>query len=362
MSNHTKIEWTDATWNPLRGCSRVSEGCRNCYAERVAARFSGPDQAYEGLAEMTPHGPRWTGKVRLIEDALYQPLRWKRPRKVFVNSMSDLFHPRSFEHWIDRIFAVMYECQWHTFQVLTKRPERMKKYLNDPLVRERIARAALKRWRSAHVAKADYLCLPDVVADVNALWPLKNVWLGVSVEDHQSADARIPELLATPAAVRFLSCEPLLGPLNVRPYLMAGHDPAKCRTCGGRHGFMRCPNYGGISRTGEHQGAICTDFARENFAIHWVIAGGESGPKARPMRSAWVESLRDQCVATAVPFFFKQWGEFLPLDECGNAGVKLPVIDAMNHAASGAPVRCGKKRAGRLLAGRTWDEFPQGEL
>lgn len=256
MGDATGIEWTDATWNPIRGCSRVSEGCRHCYAERVAWRFGGPGQPYEGL---TRNG-RWTGEVRVVESAMDQPLRWQRPRRIFVNSMSDLFHPALGLDVIDRVFAVMRAAPRHTFQVLTKRPAVMAMYTTSM-----------------------GLALP-------------NVWLGTSVEDQRAADDRVPWLMRTQAAVRFLSIEPLLGPVDLS-------------------GWERSP------------GAV--------RGIDWVIVGGESGPGSRPMDPAWARGVRDWCVAHGVPFLFKQWGE------TGETGRRV-----------------GKLAAGRVLDGRTWDQYP----
>ncbi len=262
----SKIEWTDATWNPVRGCSRVSEGCRNCYAERVAARFSGPGEPYHGLAVMKPDGPHWTGKVKLPADHLTDPLRWRTPRRIFVNSMSDLFHEAVPQEWIARIFQVMAQANQHTYQILTKRPQRMLEIMRD-----------LTDHSTMFMGK-----------------PLPNVLLGVSVEDQANADARIPLLLQTPAAVRFVSYEPALGPVDFSEFLE--------RTKIG-----------------------------PNHILDWIIAGGESGPQARPAHPDWFRAVRDQCkaanartnmraadgvrIAAApppvenVPFFFKQWGE-----------------------------------------------------
>ena len=186
MSATSKIEWTDATWNPVRGCTRVSPGCGGpgdqggCYAERMAARFSKPGQWGHGYAEMVGGKPRWTGKVGLAPiDTIEAPLHWMTPRRIFVNSTSDLFHESILDEWIDRMFAIMALCPQHTFQVLTKRPERMRRF-----------------------------------GSLSAARPLPNVWLGVSAERQQEADERIPLLLETPAAVRFVSTEPLLGPVD----------------------------------------------------------------------------------------------------------------------------------------------------
>lgn len=259
MSDKTEIEWTEATWNPVRGCSRVSEGCRNCYAERVASRFSGPGMPYEGLAA----NGKWTGVARVVEKAMDQPLRWKRPRRIFVNSMSDLFHESLAFADVLRIFEVMEKAKHHTFQVLTKRPRR-----------------------------AFDFCATYGIGTSNR-WP-ENVWLGVSVENQAAADERIPLLLETPAAVRFLSCEPLLGPVD----LLRVQWPQKHRVDVLRGGAWDFGGFGGFTQHSDMN------------KIDWVIAGGESGPGARWMRPEWAQDLRDQCAAAGTPFFFKQWGEW----------------------------------------------------
>jgi protein gp37 len=188
MGDNSWIEWTDATWNCIRGCSLVSGGCKYCYAMKQAHRFSGPGGAYEGLTELGPEGPRWTGKVRTVPQLLELPLHWKKPRRVFVNSMSDLFHEDVPHEFIRDVFSVMIRCEWHTFQVLTKRPKRMQEIV--------------QRWYPK-----------------NRAYP-PNVWLGVSVEDQKTADERIPLLLQTPAAVRFVSAEPLIGPIDLTKWLV----------------------------------------------------------------------------------------------------------------------------------------------
>jgi protein gp37 len=235
----SKIEWTDRTWNPVTGCTKVSQGCKNCYAEKMHERFNGK------------------GSFRNVQERperLHQPLKWKTPSKIFVNSMSDLFHEDvSFDFLYD-VFLVMKKAKHHTFQILTKRPDIALKFFN-------------------HYAYINY--------------ELPNVWLGVSVEDQKTADERIPILLHLPATVRFLSCEPLLEKINIstiRIYL---------------------PLEGSVM------------FHRRKLIgskIDWVICGGESGHAARPMHPDWVRTLRDQCKATNVPFFFKQWGEYMPFE------------------------------------------------
>ncbi len=240
MSENTKIEWTDATWNPVHGCTKISPGCAHCYAETFAERFRGvPGHPFE-----------FGFDLRLVPEKLEQPLRWRTPRMIFVNSMSDLFHRGVPTDYVEQVARIMVAANWHTYQVLTKRAERMHELLNS-----RLREAANQ----------------------------PHIWWGVSVENRQHGLPRVDLLRDTPAQVRFLSIEPLLedlGRINLR-------------------------------------------------GINWVIVGGESGPKARPMKPEWVRSIRDQCRAAGVAFFFKQWG-----------GVR-------------------KKVNGRSLDGRTYDEFPE---
>jgi protein gp37 len=240
MAQLSSIEWTEATWNPVTGCSKVSPGCAHCYAETFAERFRGvPGHPYERGFEL-----------QLRPERVEQPLKWAQSRMIFVNSMSDLFHEGVPEQFIESVLSVMAEAHWHTFQILTKRSERL-----------------------AQLAPRLY-------------WP-DNVWMGVSVENQRWAH-RVDDLRKVPASVRFLSCEPLLGPLRL-----------------------------------------------DLRGIHWVIVGGESGPRARPMRAEWVRDIRRQCEEAGIAFFFKQWGAY---DEAGR--------------------RLGKRRAGRVLGDRTWDSMP----
>lgn len=299
MSSQTKIEWADATWNPITGCSKVSEGCRNCYALKFAERWRGtPGHYFE-------HG----FDITLRPDKLDQPLKWKRPRRIFVNSMSDLFHPGVPDQFIVDVISIMAEAQQHTFQLLTKRPDRMRELLSDP-----------------YMANNVWLGTSTGVDDRKPIWPLPNVWIGVSVENQQAADERIPLLLQTPAAIRFLSCEPLLGPVNLREY------------------------YGDDEPYGEFINAI-----------DWVIVGGESGPGARPMHPKWVRGIRDQCQAAAIPFFFKQWGEWQQVQRT----LADDHISRHKHKYSfdsdTVVVKVGKRKAGRLLDGREWNEYPSME-
>lgn len=300
MSRNSKIEWCEDTWNPFGGCTRVDEGCRNCYAEIMAARFSDQGQWGEGLAQIVTSGGkkdhRWTGKTILRPDVLTVPLRWKKPRMIFVNSTSDTFHEGVPAEWLDRLFAVMALCPQHTFQVLTKRPERARAYLTRPDVQVRIGLDALGLVLDDHATNPRSTLGGGIVikaTDINpgalAVWPLPNVWLGTSVSDQASADKRIPELLACPAAVRFISAEPLLGPVILDDM------------CDG-HKF-----YDALRGNWWHDSEP-PRIERGKSKLNWVICGGESGPGAR----VWAgfedaaRSLRDQCQAAGVAFFMKQ--------------------------------------------------------
>lgn len=317
MANSSAIEWTDATWNPIAGCTPVSPGCTHCYAATMARRLEAMGQAkYRGTAERRGSVDVFTGRINLDEAALEIPLRWKKPKRIFVNSMSDLFHEDVPDAFIDRVFAVIALCDQHTFQVLTKRPTRMAEYLIG-------LSKSLARLRDA--------CPTGWCLEWNGIplfgYPLLNVWLGVSVEDQQRADERIPHLVRCPAAIRFLSCEPLLGPLDLARWLSTEDETNP---------------FGDEGRRGEYPGP----------EIDWVIAGGESGRGARPSHPEWVRLLRNQCQAAGVPFFFKQWGEWRPGE----------VDENIYGAAAGNMSKVGKKYAGRLLDGREWNEFPVAEV
>lgn len=337
MGDKSKIEWTDATWNPIVGCSKVSEGCRNCYAMSTAFRVEHCGVAhYAGLTRPGSNGAQWTGEVRAAPDQIWmQPLHWRRGRRIFVNSMGDVFHEKVPNKWIDRLFAVMALAPQHHFIILTKRAKLLQAYMIDDAGR-------LARWGKFPTAE----------------WPLPNVTLGVSVEDQATADDRLPHLLAAPAATRIVSAEPLLGAI-----VLAG-------------GWFGLGDNGAFG-TGRLDG---------------VIVGGESGPHARPMHPDWARSLRDQCAAAGVPFFLKQWGEWAPIcaidaDALDGAlyhpaparypeASRRPRVPTMVMHATGEEFggleprafavgtgamtmfKIGKKRAGRLLDGRVYDELP----
>lgn len=283
MGDKTGIAWTDATWNPTIGCTRVSEGCRHCYAERMAARFAGPGQPYEGVASMTPSGPRWTNEVRVVMKRMNDPVRWTRPRRIFVNSMSDLFHPAIAYPVIWMILETARRAPQHTYQVLTKRPGNAAaffEWLADQWMQgEPIFPGADPGPHSASNA--------DRAAHFERLWSeyFPNVWLGTSTENQETAEERVPLLLRTPARIKWLSVEPMIGPVRLRPEWIARYTPPSPSSFGGRW-----------------DGPL---------TLHWVVIGGESGPGARPMSEQWPTSLMDQCRAAGVPVFFKQAGDKL---------------------------------------------------
>jgi protein gp37 len=294
MSDNTKIEWTDATANYLNGCSVISAGCTNCYAMRLAGTRLRDHPSRAGLTMQTKAGPVWTGETRANDRVLQDVLGWKRPRRIFWNAHGDLFHESVPDAVIDRQFAVMALTPQHQHQVLTKRPERMREYLSNSATPERIASVMFENYKAWQVRMFPTLldALDNRANEDDpsiAAMPLPNVWLGTSVEDQRAADERIPHLLATPAAVRFLSCEPLLGPVDLTELPAIGDRPLQ------RFDALR-----GVNRLGPAYSL------EEHPSIDWVIAGGESGPGARPIDEAWARSLRDQCHAAGVAFFMKQ--------------------------------------------------------
>lgn len=420
MSDGTKIEWTDATVNAVNGCSVVSPGCTNCYAMRLAGTRMRDHPTRKGLTFDSKAGPVWNGEIRVNEKAMLEPLRWAKPRMCFWNAHGDLFHPAVPDEVIDRCFAIMALTPHHTHQVLTKRPARMRQYFEE-------------RWqgtpaRQIDCGSAGILDIPtggetgrrhqveiacEVIIDDLGLadtrkphlwtedgslklsqwaWPLPNVWLGVSVEDQQRADERIPDLLATPAAVRWLSCEPLLGRVDVRQWLhdygcsacgYGGVVDERCRDCGWHgsvvHQAGPCPDCGVIlsddyacPECGESDGE--GDFGPTVSGsrlglLDWIVVGGESGPGARPMHPAWARSLREQCAAAGVPFLFKQWGAWAPLDTGlpawhGNAAWPDGSVgfgDAKDRGGDGEAMFLGTKAiTGRLLDGVQHDGYPAG--
>jgi protein gp37 len=335
MGDNTGIEWTDATWNPIVGCSVVSPGCTNCYAMKFAGnRLDGNPKSphYAGTTTKSKAGPVWSGKLALAPQHIVNaPLKWSKPRRIFVNSMGDLFHESVPDEWILDALTIMAIARRHTFQVLTKRAERMRDFMSNPDLLQEI----MVNWWS----------FDDGMRSVEA-WPLPNVWLGVSAEDQCRADERIPLLLETPAAVRFVSAEPLLGPIDLEPRL---------GTHMSRVGDMT------IYEDGSHTFQD-TETPRILRGPDWIIVGGESGPNARPMHPDWARSLRDQCAAAGVPFFFKQWGEWKSYK--GGTHFMGPA-GTYRRVGSGPQeddiciAKVGKSRAGRLLDGREHNDMPE---
>ncbi len=348
----TKIEWTEQTWNPIVGCSIVSPGCTNCYAMKMARRIGRMSATqfphYDGLTKMVNGNAVWTGKLAQAGDhILTAPLRRRKPTMYFVNSMSDLFHEDVPDEWIDRVFAVMALTPQHTFQVLTKRAARMRRYMAAPGVERRIYELVCDLVTVDRIADViliapgtDDRIAPPGTRIYLGRWPLSNVWLGVSAERQQEADARIPDLLATPAAVRFVSAESLLGPID---FTRIG---IRCATGGSMHLDSLTGRVRDLSGFEPRQ-----DGERAN-AIDWIIVGGESGAGARPMHPDWVRSIRDQCTAAGTAFFFKQWGEWAPETLQVERGGELSDYDG------GEMKRFGKRLAGRTLDGHEWMEWP----
>lgn len=351
MADGSKIEWTDATWNIITGCSVLTPGCTNCYAMKLAGTRLRTHPSRRGLTTMTKAGSVWNGKVRFNDFWLNQPLRWSRPRMVFVCAHSDLFHESIPDDWIDKVFAVMALCHRHTFQVLTKRANRMMHAVArigssiDFLEKQaRLMGHTLKYTVQPEIANGTTLRAGETVGLVS--WPLPNVWLGVSAERQQEADGRVPLLLRTPAAVRFVSLEPLIGPIT-----LWHNSEGVLRGCG-------VVRDGAMTASTPHDPPEDVDTSYPG--LDWVIVGGESGKDARPMNPEWPRSIRDQCVMAGVPYFFKQWGEWV-FDE--RVGRKEMRGDDQPHPIDErwSIIRVGKKAAGRALDGRTWDEMPGGK-
>lgn len=387
----TAIEWTERTWNPIVGCSLASPGCKHCYAMRMAGRLEAMGVPYyQGTTQKTPAGFVWTGKIGVNDSAMLEPLLRRKPTMWFVNSMSDLFHEDVPDDVIDQVFAVMALSPQHVFQVLTKRADRMRAYLNERGVVRRICVAAykahralpcfddgpefsrgnsrrfnalMKRWW-AHVGALTAWTVHGGCAAVQfertepgadypsrLSWPLPNVWLGVSVEDQRRANERVPQLLNTPAAVRWLSCEPLLETVDLT------------RIC-------LVPQVKGSPRAGIHIDALRGRYVESGqpyigewdinhpypadappLSLNWIVGGGESGKGARPLPLPAIRSLRDQCDGAGTLFFFKQWGAYLP---CGqlNANGKLWTN------GSGHALFTTKGFAGRYLDGQLHNAMP----
>ncbi|CVI59449.1 phage Gp37/Gp68 family protein [Agrobacterium leguminum] len=389
MADGTHIEWTDATWNPITGCSIVSPGCTNCYAMKLAGTRLKHTDSRRGLTTETKAGPVWNGDVRFNAEWLTQPLHWKRPRKIFVCAHGDLFAEGVPDDWIDKVFAIMALSPQHTFQVLTKRPETMWQYVSHPETYRRVYSIAcdfaiemsLNVTLIANRSHTQFA--PSGPRVFLNQWPLTNLWLGVSAEDQKRADERIPVLLETPAIVRWLSAEPLLGPLDLETLRLQNVLSPLDALRGSTWEVTRAGRFyhGPIDRT-------------KHRRLDWVVVGGESGSGARAVHPAWVRSIREQCAAADVPFFFKQWGAWKPVPwkldrhrdetdadyidrserECSTHAISLSghLIEMDHKPWAWARVLpapethhsvkfVGKKAAGRLLDGVVHDAFPKTE-
>ena len=314
----SKIEWTDKVWNPILGCRHVSEGCRNCYAERMTIRLnamaqaSGNEELWAACSDVlkfdyseveTGKAKGFNGKVSLMTNRLHQPLHWKKPSKIFVNSMSDLFHEDVPFEFIIKVISVIQICEEHTFQILTKRSERALSFFE---------------YINGMIKSCGKACNMDDLI-------ISNLWMGVSAENQHTFDQRRFYLSQIPTAVRFISIEPLLGNINFD-----------------------------FSEVGKRD---------------WIIVGGESGPNARPMHPDWVRSIRDQCKEYKIPFMFKQWGEWIPSYNAGerssepgyyNKSIGDNWVKHYHQFPDGqGMVKVGKKKAGRLLDGKIYDEYPE---
>lgn len=307
MADNSKIEWTGATWNPITGCSLASPGCTNCYAMKLAGTRLAHHPSRAGLTQDSKAGPVWTGEVRFNDQWIDQPLRWKRPRTIFVCAHGDLFHESVPDDWIDRVFAVMALASHHTFQVLTKRSARMRDYCDGItsasgagwVLDQAESMKPSDQWNGnvyqARHELAEHSCLP-------------NVWLGVSVEDQQRADERIPDLLGTPAAVRWVSAEPLLGPVDLNRIREEFDGGLGVKWESALDGKRFSP------WVGDDEDPMIAGFPK----LDWVVAGGESGRGARGSTDeveGWIRDLLRQCQAARVPFFGKQNFAKLPLPE-----------------------------------------------
>ncbi|MDR3438995.1 phage Gp37/Gp68 family protein [Telmatospirillum sp.] len=400
MADATTIEWMiavarsrgtrPAVWNPIRGCRPASEGCRNCWAATVAnMRQNNPQliDQYQGLTAKAADGrPVFNGATRLIEKNLDLPLRTKKPTVYFVCSESDLFGEAVEDEWIDQVFAVEALCEQHLFIHLTKRAARMRAYFagipempDQPAARDAMVEGAAQNIYQARTGEDPALWLVVHL-------PLPNAWFGVSVEDQAAADERIPDLLETPAALRWISAEPLLGQVDL---IRIGYGEDTFDDCGGHpesdRGAVATGWWWDVTTGNFWSDNRNADGSREGLEligryprIDWIVAGGESGPHARPMHPDWARSLRDQCAATDVPFFFKQWGEYHPSAEhdpdprrCGDTPEAIHVTgdrefrpgEQYRLIASKAPgwagmCRIGKKAAGHLLDSKEHLEVP----
>lgn len=333
----SKIEWTNETCNSIVGCNKVSPGCNNCYALPMAVRNahnhrmpSEIREAYFSVITKIDGKWQWNGKTAFIKSALEKLLKWKKPRMIFVVSMGDLFHESVSFEWIKEVFDIICQTPQHTYQILTKRPERMLEFF---------------KWWGSLIKERGFDSVPTQSDNpLDYYSPLKNIWLGVTTENQEQANKRIPILLEIPASVRFVSIEPMLSKIDLTTTVIKKSDNniKPDVSLNALKGF-----FGGAERN-------------ERTKLDWVICGGESGSKARPMHPDWTRSLRDQCKDAKTPFFFKQWGELLP--DCQSIifqRLNARLFQSPNNSdKKNTYYKIGKKKAGRLLDGKQHNEMP----
>jgi protein gp37 len=363
MADHSKIEWTDATWNPVTGCSIVSPGCTNCYAMRLAGTRLKHHPSRAGLTRDSKAGPVWTGEVRTNWDWIDQPLRWTKPRKIFVCAHGDLFHEGVPDEDVAQIYGVMiaaHHLRGHIFQVLTKRPSRARELLTSEMFWDQAMAGAsgeiMDRTDPLNRRSDDARATCGTYDSHN---PPPGIWLGVSAEDQARANERVPALLATPADVRFVSAEPLLGPIDFNRIPMPQDEGRECSALDGHEIAGMVGN--------------CVGYIPP---LDWIIVGGEAGRGARPMHPEWARQIRDQCSSAGTGFFFKQWGEwkdgsdFAPDYQVVTTDGRVIEADLESlrwadreHSITGlhptAMRKVGKKRSGRLLDGVEHNAMPR---
>lgn len=366
MADHTHIEWTDATWNPITGCSVISPGCTNCYAMKLAGTRLRDHPSRQGLTQATKAGPVWTGDVRFNEQWLDQPLRWKRARRIFVCAHADLFHENVPVDWIAWIYGVAiaaHHLNGHTFQILTKRSGRMREVLNSghfwEMANDYAAAEIMERVNPLDRRTSDARATCDDYDEHN---PPPGIWLGVSAENEDQAQARLPDLFHTPAAVRWASFEPLIGRIDARRWIPAGRPArrpsgetiiaphyymAECHNCG----WMGSSELCGVDRGFDDSDVYCPDCHASGAddgpagKLDWAVVGGENGK--RPMHPDWAREIRDACAVANVPFLFKQWGTHAWVERVEGDPTTL------------TPYRAGKRAAGRMLDGVLHDGYPE---
>jgi len=354
-----------ATWNPIVGCKEKSEGCKHCFAKKMAFRLMHmPHTSYyqhvladngETDPEKFKNIPEWNGETHFVKSALDKPMKWKSPRMIFTVDMGDLFHEQNSFDWIDQVFTVMACNPQHIFIVLTKRPKNMLKWFTYKDI----------RWAGEGMQGSErlrYYCWHNYGKQIEFKdwhWPLQNVWLGITAENQEQANKRIPILLQIPAAKNFVSIEPMLGPVFLGQISLPDTKGLGWQGKIGGYTYLNC-------LTGEEFSLLVGN--QTNYKLDWVICGGKSGHKARPMHPDWARSLRDQCKAAGVPFFFKQWGEWMDFQEATSLdntiipGQRIVSAKMDRFPDKTEVIKVGRKYTGNLLDGQQHHEWPKINL